>query len=136
MARSLAASLLFVLLVPFICSAGQEGAVKGKVNYQGKPLAGAMVYLYSGYEGGFRGKADYQAGPTGADGIFEVKAGKGKYYLIAKKLVKGTGDNLLPGDYYSYYGGNPVVVGEGETINRGINCGPIMDVGEKTKQGG
>ena len=43
MARSLYVSLLLVfLLLPAVSNAGQEGSVKGKVNYQGKPLSGAM----------------------------------------------------------------------------------------------
>jgi len=116
--------------------AAGTSVVKGKVNCQGKPLEGARIYLYSKYDGGFRGKADYQAGPTGKDGVFEVSATKGKYYLIARKIVRGSAERPLPGDYYSYYGGNPVVAAEGETINIGINCAQVMDVGEHRRPGG
>jgi hypothetical protein len=62
-----------------------------------------------------------------------VKAAKGRYYLVSKKFLNGKEDSLAPGDFYSYYGGNPVVAAEGETINIGINCSPIMDMGVKEK---
>lgn len=131
---SLAVSLL--LFLPAVANAQGEAVIKGKVNFQGKPLEGAFVYLYSKYDGGFTGKADFQAGPTGKDGAFEVKAAKGRYYLVAKKFVKGKEGVLAPGDFYSYYGGNPVVAAEGDTINIGINCSPIVDMGVKAKAGG
>jgi len=134
--RFVIASLLAIMLGQPAALAAENGSIKGKVNYQGKPLAGAMVYLYSGYEGGFGGKAAYQAGPTGPDGIFEVAAAKGKYYLIAKKFKGGKEGPLVSGDYYAYYGGNPVVMGEGETIHIGINCSPIVDEGPRYRPGG
>jgi hypothetical protein len=133
-ARVLILALLVLTLSPGAAFAG-GGLVKGKVNYQGKPLGGAVVYLYSDYKGGFKGKPDFQAGPTGADGVFEAAVPGGRYYLIARKSLGG-GDELKPGDFYSYYGGNPVVVGGGETINIGVNCSPIIDAGERYKSGG
>jgi len=94
------------------------------------------VSLYARYDGGFRGEADYRSKPTAKDGAFEVTAAKGRYYLVAKKARAATGAELQPGDYYAYYGGNPVVVGDGETIAIGINCSPIVDVGERRRPGG
>lgn len=126
--------VLIVLLMPVTALA--DAVIQGKVNCQGKPLGGAVVYLYSSYQGGFRGKPDYQAGPTGDKGAFEAKVPKGTYFLIAKKLIKGTADKLQPGDYYAYYGGNPVTVRDGETINVGVNCSAILDTGETYKPGG
>jgi len=112
------------------------GTVKGKVNYQGKPMDGAVVYLYSKYDGGFRGKADYRSAPAGKDGAFEISPARGRYFVVARKTAKGTESELLPGDYYAFYGGNPVVVGEGETIHIGINCSPIVEAGVRRLPGG
>jgi len=112
------------------------GTVKGKVNYHGKPLEGAVVSLYAKYEGGFRGNAEYRSAPTGKDGAFEVAPAPGRYFVIARKPLSGGGSELSPGDFYAYYGGNPVVVGEGETIHIGINCSPIVDLGERRRPGG
>jgi len=137
MSRSISVALLFVLLlVPVLAVSGETGVVKGKVNYQGKPLEGAMVYLYSDYKGGFTGKADCQAGPTGADGAFEASVAPGKYYLVSRKTADGKDGKLAAGDFYAFYGGNPVVVGAGETIHIGVNCAPIIGVGEKSVTGG
>ncbi len=123
--------LLFsiLLLLPHVSLAA--GIISGKVNCEGKPINGAYVYLYSKYDTGFRGPADYKAGPTANKGSFSISAAKGRYYLIAKKPVKGTLDNPAVGDYYAYYGGNPVTIGDGETINIGINCVPILTVAAK-----
>ncbi len=117
------------------CNSFAAGMISGKVNCEGKPLDGAYVYLYSKSDTGFKGPADYKAGPTKNKGSFSISAAKGRYYLIAKKPVNGTLDNPADGDYYAYYGGNPVVVGDGETINIGINCSPILAAAAK-KPGG
>ncbi len=118
--------LLFSILLLLPHSSFAAGIINGKVNCEGKPLEGAYVYLYSKYDTGFKGSADYQAGPTVNKGSFSISAAKGRYYLIAKKPVKGTLDNPSVGDYYAYYGGNPVAVDDGQTINIGINCAPIV----------
>jgi len=128
-------SFLF-MLTPQMCPAQDTGTVRGKVTSQGKPLVGARVYLYRSYEGGFRGAADYTAGPTGPDGLFEMSPAKGRYFVTAHKSSRGTGATIEPGDEYAYYGGNPVTLGAGDTINLGINCSPIIDVGEKFAPGG
>ena len=134
--RSLFFSLLLLLLLPPVCPAQESGTIKGKVTSQGKALEGAMVYLYRSPESGFQGPADYKAGPTGADGLFEVRPAKGRYFVIAHKPSRGTGFTIEAGDEYAYYGGNPVMLGGGDTINLGINCSPIIDVGEKYAAGG
>lgn len=130
--------LLFsaALMLPLSANAGGTGTVKGKVNCEGKPLEGAYVLLYSGNEDGFTGEPDVKAGPTGADGVFEAQAAPGNIFLIAEKRMGGGDGPLAPGDYYAYYGGNPVMVVEGETINIGINCTPVMDAGAARVPGG
>jgi hypothetical protein len=127
------------LALAFLCAPlplYAAGSVKGKVNYQGKPLEGAVVYLYSKYDDGFRGKADYRSAPAGKDGAFEIAPAAGRYFVIARKASGGAESELLPGDFYAFYGGNPVVVGEGETIHIGIHCSPIVEAGGRRKPGG
>lgn len=135
-ARFVAALSLILLLVPASAFPDEGGTIKGKVNYEGAPLEGAFVYLYSGYEGGFGEEAAYKAGPTAKDGAFEVSVGGGSYYLVARKSVSGKDSVLAGGDFYAYYGGNPVKVGAGEEINIGINCSPIIDAGGGHVEGG
>jgi len=137
MNRLIIAVMAVIALTTGTALAGPEaGVIKGKVNYEGKPLAGAYVYLYSGYEGGFGEEADYKTGPTGDDGVFTVETGGGSYFLVAKKFVNGTGGKLTAGDFFAFYGGNPVKAEPGEEINIGINCSPIMDAGESRIPGG
>ncbi len=134
---SLITVLSFILLfIPNPAFPGEAGTIRGKVNYEGKPLAGAFVYLYSGYEGGFGEGAAYKAGPTEEDGVFEVSAEPGSYYLIARKPVNGKDGAMAVGDFYAYYGGNPVKAEAGQEINIGINCSPIMDAGGAHIEGG
>ena len=127
---------LLAVLAPVACFALDTGTLKGKVTTQGKPLEGAKIYFYKSYEGGFRGKADAEAGPTGPDGLFEIAPPAGRYFILARKSSAGAGSDLAAGDLFAYFGGNPVTLGEGKTINLGINCSPIVDAGEKHKPGG
>lgn len=112
------------------------GIVKGKVNHQGKPMEGAVVHGYTAYDAGFRGAGEYRSRPTGKDGTFDLSLPPGRYFVVAKKSGHGTDSELAPGDSWAYYGGNPVVVGDGETINIGINCTPITEVGARQSPGG
>lgn len=138
MKKLLSAMIILAALavMPALTHADGTGTIKGKVNCEGKPLEGAYVLLYSGSEGGFRGEPAVTAGPTKADGLFEAQAAPGSYYLIAQKRTGGRDGGLAAGDYYSYYGGNPVDVGAGDTINVGINCTAIIDSGKPRVPGG
>lgn len=137
--RGLSTGLLLsalAVLAPLASFALDTGTVKGKVTTQGKPLEGARISFYRSYEGGFRGKADAEAGPTGPDGLFEISPPAGRYFVLARTSSAGSGGDLAPGDLFAYFGGNPVTLGEGKTINLGINCSPVIDAGEKHKPGG
>ncbi len=130
------AAAFFILLAPANALPADTGVIEGKINCQGKPLEGAAAYLYSDYKGGFQGRPDYQAGPTAKDGVFIATVAPGRYYLIAKRLSAGGTGALRPGDFYAFYGGNPVTVGAGETIHIGINCAPVLDAGPRFVPGG
>ncbi len=134
LAAALLASCLTTAGQPVRCLAAS--IIEGKIAYRGNPLAGAVVSLYVNISGGFQGKPDYAAGPTKEDGLFKIEVPKGSYYLIARKSVKEVSEKLAPGDLYAYYGGNPVVAGVDETLNIGINCNEIVDVGAPRLPGG
>jgi hypothetical protein len=112
------------------------GTVQGKVNHQGKPVEGVVVHAFRKYDAGFRGDGEFQSRPTGRDGAFDLSLPTGRYFVIAKKSSGGPGTELRPGDSWAYYGGNPVVVGDGETLHIGINCAPIPEVGVRRAPGG
>lgn len=126
---------LCALLLFLTGTAFAGGTILGKVSSQEKGLAGATVSLYSVAGGRVSGPADYEVAQTAADGSFEIVVAPGQYFLVAKKFA----DPAKPGaagDIYSYFGGNPVVVGEGEKINVGVNGTPIVPPAEKTRKGG
>lgn len=117
--------------------AGNDTSIEGKVNYQGQPLKGARVSLYDSAEKGFRGPPVYRSEATPEDGSFRVDVRPGTYFLVAHKLAgEGPERELAPGDHFAFYGGNPVVVPEGETIHIGINASPLVAAAEKSLPGG
>lgn len=111
------------------------GTIQGKASYQGKGLAGATVSLYSVAGERITGKADYEVAQTSEDGSFGFTVSPGQYFLLLKKFADPANPGT-EGDIFSYYGGNPIVVGEGETINVGVNGMPIQPLAEKRKAGG
>jgi len=134
-ARLLVRFKLALALLACATTAFAGGTIQGKVSYQEKGQEGVIVALYSVAGERITGKADYDAGPTQADGSFSLAVAPGQYFIVAKKFA----DPAIPGqdgDLFSYYGGNPIVVGEGETINMGMSATPILPVKEATKAGG
>jgi hypothetical protein len=128
--------LSFLLVAIALAStAFAGGTISGKVSSQEKGLADATVSLYA--VGGERitGPADYEVAKTAADGTFEIVIKPGPYFLVVKKYKDPTNPGAA-GDIFSYYGGNPVVVEEGKTINIGVNAAPIQPLAEKHKKGG
>jgi hypothetical protein len=127
----LAAAGLFMTVAP-----AAAAVIKGKVVTEANPLEGAVVLLFSSQAVGFQGKPDFQSTPTPATGEFRLEVPAGRYFLIARKSATGLGGELRPGDYSSYYGGNPVTLGAAEQIEVGISCSPIVDVGAERISGG
>jgi hypothetical protein len=127
------AAILIVAGCASVSPAGEHttASIKGKVVNNGVLLPGATVYLYKNPEGGFRNEADYMAGPTDIDGAFEVKVEPASYFIMV--LKEGAEPNGKPdqGDLFSYYGGNPVVVGESQLINIGVNAVEIIAVNKE-----
>ena len=126
-------SLAFLLFAT-VTSACAGGTIQGKVSYKEKGLADATVLLYNVAGERVSGQADYQVERTSEDGSFEIVVASGQYFLLAKKdtpSVNSEGDKI-----FSYYGGNPIVVGESETINVGVNGTRVETLAEPLVKGG
>jgi hypothetical protein len=128
---SLCCHIILTLALATVAFAG--GTIHGKVSYLEKGLAGASVLLYDVAGERIAGEADYQVDKTADDGSFTVVVKPGQYFLLTKKPA--VPDTNVNGEIFSYYGGNPVVVGEGETINVGVN-GALIDIQDKQWQEG
>jgi len=98
---------------PFIVS-----GVAGRITYDGVPLAGVTIYVYTDLTSRLKGMGYTMAGPTDKNGYFEVELPAGSYYLLAR-LRQGGGETgpLRPGDFIGYSQDNPVTVEEGG-VNR------------------
>lgn len=125
----------WLVLLGTVSVAWAGGTISGKVSSQEKGLADATVSLYA--VGGERitGPADFEVTKTSADGTFEIQVKPGQYFLVVKKY-KDPAKPGAAGDVYSYYGGNPVAIEEGKTINVGINAAPIVPLPEQRRKGG
>lgn len=111
------------------------GTVAGKLSFQGKGVKDASVLFYAVAGGRVTGAPDHEAPLSAEDGSFQLSLPPGQYFLVAKKIA----DDKNPGqegDLYAYYGGNPVVVGEGEKINVGANLLPATRGKESRAAGG
>ncbi|MEW6089078.1 MAG: hypothetical protein AB1498_12320 [bacterium] len=109
-----------VLITIFILGCGRYsakdnttpiGTIKGKAVYQNKGISGAVVYAYKKDEKGFSLLMTAVSLPADENGNFLLELRNGIYYLVVKK------DNN-----YGYFGGNPVAVSAGRTVELTINC--------------
>jgi hypothetical protein len=111
-------------VTPFV-----ETGVAGRLFADGRPLAGATVYLYTDLTGSLKGMGYAMAGPTGADGYFEVAVPAGTYYLVARQRQSGAGVGpLRAGDFMGYYPNNPIRVSAGQVAKVAV---PMLEVPEK-----
>lgn len=103
----------------------------GKVAVDGKPLAGAVVYLYPDLTSRFKGMGLGMA-ETDEEGIFEAEAPPGTYYLLVRwrRSHEFTGP-LRAGDYIGYYAGNPLKITEGKLSRIAV---PMLEVPEKVER--
>lgn len=106
--------------------------VAGAVLHDGRPLAGAIVYVYTDLGSRLKGMGYAMAGPTDADGIFEAALPAGTYYLLARQRQgNSSAGPLRAGDFIGYYAGNPLTVRDGEVVRLAI---PMLEVPEKIEQ--
>lgn len=94
------------------------GAIEGRILSDGKPLAGALVYLYLGVEDGLKGQGYRMSVPTDGDGYFAFDNLLASRYFIAvrKRQDGGRVGPVLVGDYLGIYPGNPLTLQAGEAL--------------------
>ncbi len=109
-----------------------SNGVLGQVSAEGKPLAGALVYVYTDLTSQFKGMGLGIAGPTDDQGMFELDLPAGTYYLLARQRNSGAAMGpLQAGDFIGYYPGNPLVLKEGAVARLAL---PMLEVPEKVER--
>lgn len=102
----------------------QLSGINGKVVLEEKYnyIENAYVFAYTGID--FDSSKYFISEPTAKDGSYRLYLPEGQYYIVAKKSSRGRILSGNPGknDYFSYYGGNPVVVKKNEFFFIGLNC--------------
>lgn len=95
------------------------GTLAGRVTWQGEAVEGVLVRLYLDAASDFRGMGYAAAPPTGADGRFSFDyLPESGYFLLARKRAGGgRAGPLGEGDLFGYYGGNPVAVTGGKSLD-------------------
>ena len=91
--------------------AAEDEIVVGQVTHAGRPLADAVIFVYTDLTTQLKGLGYMMAGPTDEQGRFELGLPDGTYYLIARKRQgKMTVGPLRAGDFVGYYPHNPLRV--------------------------
>ncbi|HEY3347524.1 MAG TPA: hypothetical protein VGK71_07865 [Nitrospirota bacterium] len=106
---------------PTAANANKVGRVEGKVVYKELPVEGAQVFAYSEPVGLFNKEPAVKPFITGADGAFSIELPKGQFYIAAAKRLKDGKGQLAPGDLYSFYGANPMVVDPARPVRLTLN---------------
>jgi parallel beta-helix repeat protein len=105
---------------------GQSGGLRGKVTLDGKPLAGARVHVFRGAENGFHGEGFSYSAPTDDAGCFSLNLAPGRYDLVARRTSARFPDRMpSPGDFQGYFGGNPLQVPDGGTLELTLPVSPV-----------
>lgn len=120
--------------------AGETGKVQGRVMYKDQPLPGALVYAYYSPEGLFRKDPAVPAAVSDSDGGFTLKLPKGQYYIAALKKKDSKEGPPEAGDFYSFYGGNPITADPARparaVLSMFLKPSPQGDVPSKDDRGG
>lgn len=105
-----------VKYTPEMRSTGEGSSLEGIVTYRDAPLERLYLNIYRDGSQNFRGPA-MATYPVGSGGQFRVKVPPGKYFVIARKRLRGGMYGPMEiGDYFNYYPSNPVFVGENEKV--------------------
>lgn len=92
---------------------GPRSGLRGEISFQDAPLERAYLYVYQDADKGFKGPG-YLIQPV-EKGTFRLSLPPGKYWLLARKRLRGGQFGPIEtGDYFNYYPGNPVTVAAGE----------------------
>lgn len=101
----------------------------GQLTYNGEPLEGAVITVYTDLTSQLKGMGLGMTAPTDGQGIFEAEMPPGTYYLIARKRNSGSFMGpLRDGDFFGYYAANPLLIREGELARVAID---MLEVPQK-----
>ncbi len=96
--------------------ASDRTLIEGMITFGDEPLEKLYLYIYTEPTEGFRGPGTATI-PVGSGGRFRAVVKPGSYFLIARKRVRGGMYGPMEiGDYFNFYPGNPVVIGDGERV--------------------
>lgn len=91
--------------------------IRGRVLFEGQPAADVRVHAYSSPVGDFSGPGVAHSAPTLADGQFQVPLPPGRFSIVGKSAGSSPGfSEPGPGGMFGYYGGSPVTVPEGSSL--------------------
>ncbi len=113
-------------------AAGEFTGVRGRVAIRGEVVPGVVVRAYTDFTEGLASVPAAASGPTDVEGIYSIELPPGTYFLVAAKGAREALSALARGDLFCYYGGNPVRVEPGRTVNVGFNLVRVSDDPEPT----
>jgi hypothetical protein len=124
-----AALLLALCRVAAAAPAAPESVVEGLAALRGVLVPGVVVLAFAEPGPGPAAVPVAVSAPTDAQGRYRMSLKPGSYHLAAvKAAVPPWPFRGQPGDLYSYYLGNPVVVEAGKTTRVGFN---LVKVGKR-----
>lgn len=109
-----------------------DSGVMGLVTRDGKPVAGAITFVYPDLTSRLKGFGMGMAAPTDENGFFEVPLPAGSYYLVVRLRKGGVqAGPMRAGDLFGYLPENPLRVGEKQVARVHI---PLIEVPEKVER--
>lgn len=109
-----------------------QGGVLGLVSDNGKPVPGAIVYVYPDLTSQFKGMGLGMSAPSNEQGLFEMPLPAGTYYLVVRvRKSGGFAGPLRAGDLFGYLPGNPLVLPDSTVARVHI---PLIEVPEKVER--
>ncbi|UWZ79932.1 DUF4198 domain-containing protein [Geoalkalibacter halelectricus] len=92
---------------------GGMSGIEGRITFEEQLLERVYLYVYTDPSRGFKGPG-YLIQPV-ESGQFRLRLPPGEYWVLARKRAQGGQFGPIEiGDYFNFYYGNPVRIGEGE----------------------
>ncbi|NOY13178.1 MAG: hypothetical protein GXP51_05690 [Deltaproteobacteria bacterium] len=112
---------------PTVESRGRTNLL-GQLTYNGEPLEGAVVTVYTDLTSQLKGMGLEMIAPSDAQGIFAAEIPPGTYYLVARKRNSGAlMGPLRAGDFFGFYAANPLLIRQGELARVAIAMLKVPD---------
>lgn len=106
-----------------------SAGLEGQVFAAGKPLEGAVVYLYLDVAEDLKGQGYRRSLPTAADGYFSFdNLPESNYFLVARKrLSRAALGPVREGDLLGVYPGNPLHLQAGQQLRLSMSLVPKLE---------